>query len=115
VALPADARTREQLEWVAEDVEQAGGAAMLWTARPHSTAQERRLATGMAAARAAEYAALGEQAAAAATGGDPAAALRRLRPELRRVERRDYFPPPERAAARAALDELAGLVAREPA
>src|SRR3954454_24082146 len=83
VALPADARTREQLEWVAEDVEQAGGAAMLWTARPDSTAQEQRLAIGMAAARAAEYAALGEQAAAAAPGGDPAGALRRLHSELR--------------------------------
>ena len=27
VALPADARTREQLEWAAEEVEEAGGTA----------------------------------------------------------------------------------------
>jgi hypothetical protein len=108
VALPADARTREQLEWVAEDVEQAGGSATLWTARPDSVEQERRIAGEMAAARAEEYVAVCEQAAAAAD--DPAAVLRRLRAELRRIERRDYFHPPERAAARAAVDELADRV-----
>src|SRR5262249_54104107 len=34
VGLPADARTREQLEWVAEDVTEAGGSAGVWLARP---------------------------------------------------------------------------------
>ena len=34
VALPADARTREQLEWVAEEVVEAGGTAGVWLARP---------------------------------------------------------------------------------
>ena len=52
VALPADARTREQMEWVAEDVEQAGGVSTLWTARPDSAEDERRIAAQMAAARA---------------------------------------------------------------
>jgi hypothetical protein len=32
VALPDDARTREQLEWVAADVDAAGGSAILWRA-----------------------------------------------------------------------------------
>jgi ChrB-like protein len=113
VALPADARTREQLEWVAEDVEQAGGSAMLWTARPESADQERRIAAEMAAARAAEYAAVHEQArAGSAEATDPAALLRRLRGELRRIERRDHFPPPERAAARAAVEDLAARAGR---
>ena len=115
VALPADARTREQLEWVAEDVEQAGGSAMLWTARPTSDQQQRQIAAEMAAARAAEYSAIREQAGTAMSGDDPGGALRRLRAELRRVERRDYFPPPERRTARAAVDELATRAAREPA
>ena len=121
VALPADARTREQLEWVAEDVEQAGGTAMLWTARPDSEAQERRLAAEMAAARAVEYRQVHDAAIAATTaeGGRVAAAavLRRLRAELRRVERRDFFPPPERAQAREAVRALAEWVSagdREP-
>ena len=109
VALPADARTREHLEWVAEDVEQAGGSAMLWTAEPESSAHERRIAAEMAAARAQEYRQLCEQAASADAG------LRRLRAELRRIERRDYFPPPEREMARAALQAVVDPGAKERA
>jgi hypothetical protein len=101
VALPADARTREQLEWVAEDVEQAGGTAMLWTGQPESETHERRIATEMAAARSEEYRQLCAEAATDA-------GLRRLRGELRRIERRDYFPPPEREAARTAVQAVAG-------
>src|SRR5829696_7043225 len=56
VALPADARTIEQLSWVAEDVEQAGGTVMLWIAQPTSADQERQLAEHMALARTHEYA-----------------------------------------------------------
>ena len=48
VGLPADARTREQLEWVAEEVTEAGGSAGVWLARPASLAQERELAAAMA-------------------------------------------------------------------
>jgi hypothetical protein len=33
--------------------------------------------------------------------------IQRLRRELRRISRRDYFPPQERRAARAAVDALA--------
>jgi uncharacterized protein YdbL (DUF1318 family) len=109
VALPADARTREHLEWLADDVVEAAGTAGLWVARPTSPAQERELAAGMAAARAAEYRELAEQARAAITA-EPLArarALRRLRGEWRAVNRRDFFPPPERELAAAALQELA--------
>jgi hypothetical protein len=112
VALPADARTREQLEWLAEDVVAADGAAGLWVARPASAAQERELAAGMAAARAAEYGALAEQCRAA-LAGDPAdrsRALRRCRAEWRAIDRRDFFPPAERETAAAALRELAAAV-----
>src|SRR5215467_1849408 len=55
VALPADARTKEQLEWVAEEVLEAGGEATIWLGRPGSTADERRIATEMAAAVAQDY------------------------------------------------------------
>src|SRR4051794_41416976 len=55
VALPADARTREQLEWLADDVLAAGGMAGLWLARPASPGQERELAAGMATTRGQEY------------------------------------------------------------
>ncbi len=109
VALPADARTREALEWLADDVLAAGGTAGLWLARPATEAQERELATGMAAARAVEYRELTE-ACRAALGAGPverARALRRLRGEWRGIDRRDFFPPPEREGAAAALRELA--------
>jgi hypothetical protein len=106
VALPAGARTREQLEWVAEEVMDAGGSAAIWLARPAARAQERELAQAMAAARAAEYQAV----IAAAAVADPAAlepAVRRLRNEFRSIQRRDYFPPAERDLAQAALQALA--------
>ncbi len=112
VALPADARTRESLEWLADDVLAAGGSAGVWTARPAGAAQERELATGMAAARAEEYRALTAECTAAleAPAVDRARALRRLRGEWRAIGRRDFFPPAERDAAGAALRALAEAV-----
>ncbi|MGH8776102.1 MAG: Chromate resistance protein ChrB [Jiangellaceae bacterium] len=107
VALPADARTREHLDWVADEVTGAGGTASVWLARPASMRQERDLAQQMATARAAEYAAIAVRAAAAGDGPDSVALLRRLRAEFGRVGRRDFFPPAERMTARAALDDLA--------
>ncbi|HEY0636339.1 MAG TPA: hypothetical protein VGD67_01715, partial [Pseudonocardiaceae bacterium] len=41
--------------------------------------------------------------------GEGPAAARRLRAELRRIERRDFFPPPERATARAAVGALTAV------
>jgi hypothetical protein len=115
VALPADARTREALEWLADDVLAADGTAGLWVARPATAAQERELATQMAATRAAEYRALTDActAAAAANSAERARALRRLRGEWRAISRRDFFPPPEREQAAAALRDLAAAVDRD--
>jgi ChrB-like protein len=109
VALPADARTREHLEWVAEEVTDAGGEASIWLAHPATAGQERQLAARMAAARAEEYAVVRAEAEAAGSG-DPAtraATVRRLRGELRRIARRDYFPTAERDRAQAAVTALA--------
>src|ERR1051325_8985758 len=55
VALPADARTREQLEWIAEEVTDNGGEAMLWTGRPLEAAAASAVTSRMTAAVAAEY------------------------------------------------------------
>jgi hypothetical protein len=109
VALPADARTREQLEWIADEVREAEGTAGVWLARPATLAQERDLATAMATARATEYQALRAEAKAAVSLDDAerARAVRRLRAELRRIRRRDFFPPAERDAAVAAVELLA--------
>lgn len=108
VALPADARTREHLDWLAEEITEAGGSATIWLAQPASSRAEWELAAAMAADRAAEYTKVINEAhagnrldAAART-----ALLRRLRGELRRIGRRDYFPPRERDQAHAAVQAL---------
>ncbi len=108
VTLPADARTREQLEWIAEEIIEAGGEASTWLAHPTSADQERTLATRMADTRAGEYAAVTAEAATAAAGSDRERRRtgERLRAELRRIARRDYFPPPQREAAQAAVRAL---------
>ncbi len=118
VALPADARTREQLEWIADEIIHANGDASIWLAQPASVSQERDLARRMAAARAEEYAAI--TAEAQATDGTNRREQRRLadrlRAELRRIGRRDYFPPPERDIAHAAVSALLNdATADEPA
>ena len=64
VALPADPRTREQLEWVAEDVTDHGGEATVWLGRPLDPAATSAVASRMTAAVAAEYEAVTAQAAA---------------------------------------------------
>jgi hypothetical protein len=108
VALPADARTREQLVWIADEVTEAGGQASLWLAQPASVAQERELARAMAQARVIEYQAVIDEATAALRGDarTQVRAAARLRAELRRIERRDFFPPPQREIARVAVRAL---------
>jgi uncharacterized protein YdbL (DUF1318 family) len=115
-ALPADARTREQLEWLADEVIESGGQAGVWLARPSTAAQERELATQIADARAAEYDELASAATAATALAAPAraSALRRLRSQWRQITRRDFFPPPQRERARAALQRLATAAEQVP-
>jgi hypothetical protein len=108
VTLPADARTREQVDWIAQEITDSGGDATIWLAQPASIAQERAVAARMADARAEEYTAVLADAHLAATA--PARERHRvgarLRGELRRIARRDYFPPPQRDAAHAAVRDL---------
>jgi hypothetical protein len=112
VGLPEDARTRELLEWVAEDVVAAGGDAVLWRAQTLAGADERAVAQAMADARAEEYHSLAAAADAAlmAPAEEAPRLLQRLRRELQVVKRRDYFPPPEREQATQALRRLAVAV-----
>lgn len=116
VALPADARTKEQLEWVADEVIEIGGQATVWIARTATAADERRLAAEMAEAVANDYRAVIDEAAQlASTGGTSARTLGRLRRQLERIDRRSFFPPPERNHARAAVRQLVAKKAKEGA
>ena len=111
-ALPLDARNREQFEWLADEVVEAGGEATIWVGELASARQEREFAARMAEAVADDYAAVIADAAAAQAeaAGQPRRTLGRLRRELRRIKARDYFPPPEREQAERAVEELAALV-----
>jgi hypothetical protein len=110
VALPCDARTKEQLEWLADEVLEAGGEATVWVGRPGSRADEQRIAGGMAAAVAEEYRAV--LADAGDVADQPTVVRRRtvarLKRELQRIGKRDFFPPSERDQAHGAVVELAG-------
>jgi len=112
VALPLDRRNREQLEWLAEEILDAGGQATIWLAAPASAAQERGLARGLQEAVSIEYRKIIADAGSAAAGarGRSRRTLARLRRELGRVRRRDYFPPPERGEAERAVEALARVL-----
>ena len=116
MALPRTPETREQLEWLADSVVEAGGEAFVWLAQPAAGADGRALVAVCNAARIEEY---GAVLAAATAAREQAPALRRramlrLRRELRRVRARDYFAAPGRAEAEAAVDALAAATEVAP-
>jgi len=111
VALPLDPRTREQLEWVAEEVEQGGGDATTWVARPGQARQERAVIEAMREAVRGEYRELIESATAA-VAAPSGRELEKLRRRLRKVKRRDYFPPAERERAEVAVADVAEALRR---
>lgn len=112
VALPLDERTREQFEWLATDVEAAGGEASVWISEPTTAAQQRELVARMTEAVAADYVTVIE-AANAARQGDAVKRRRaaaRLRRTLKRIDSRDFVAPPERRQAERAVKELVAAV-----
>jgi hypothetical protein len=108
-ALPADARTQEQLEWIAEEVTDHGGEATVWLGRPLGAAAHAAIVSRMTAAVASEYDAVAAEAAAigATDGATRRRAGARLRRELHRIQGRDFFHTPQREAARQAVENLA--------
>jgi hypothetical protein len=117
VALPADGESREQLEWLAEEVVQAGGEATIWLAQPATAAEHRALIRAMTERVEAEYHAIAEAARVAQSSGsvERRRTLARLRRELRRVGTRQYFPTREADKARQAVEALARSTAEAAA
>jgi hypothetical protein len=135
--LPADPRTREALEWLAEEIEEQAGTAWVWEATGLSPAQDREAVERFRQEADARYAEIGASARAirdAALGGrrrgkrarsHPAERghavrqLRGLERALRLERRRDYFRAPGRSFAATlvgeAITELEGRVAPEEA
>jgi hypothetical protein len=107
-ALPLDERTREQFDWLASDVEQNGGEAVVWIAEPGSKSERRTLETKLLVSIAADYRSV---AAAADAGIGKGAAgrrrsLRRLRRQFEEISARDYLGSPERRRAEMSLERL---------
>ena len=108
-ALPEDAVTREQLEWLQLRVREVGGEATLWEARPGTLAEEGELVGAFRASREETYRAIIAQAhrlgrkAEMGGGGALAEQLGKLEREFRAERRRDYFRSPLRVEAAEAL------------
>ena len=109
VALPASARTVEHLEWLAASIEEQGGSASVWQARPTASHNGERLVGQSLMAVEDEYLGVIRQVEAAQTAdrADANKAVRRLRGELRRVATRDFFGAPSAGRAREAVERLA--------
>jgi len=112
--LPADAKTRETFEWLAEEIEELGGTALAFDAESFGAAQDETIVAAFRAEAEARYAALGESAAGirrlagrrrvtAATVQQARRQLAGLERALRLERRRDYFRAPGRAVVEAAI------------
>jgi hypothetical protein len=133
--LPADAKTREAFEWLAEEIEEQGGTAWVWEAASLSADQDRETVEQFRREADARYAEIGHSARGicnAALGGrrrskgarPPSAEvlahavrqLRGLERALRLERRRDYFRAGGRASAAALISAaIAELEPEQPA
>ncbi|HYC32320.1 MAG TPA: Chromate resistance protein ChrB [Gemmatimonadales bacterium] len=112
--LPADAKTREAFEWLAEEIEEQGGTALVWEAASFDPAQDERIVARFRAEADARYAAIAESAEALRRlagrrlpGRSRLEQARRqlagLERALRLESRRDHFRAPGRRAAGEAI------------
>ena len=119
VALPEDAVTREQLEWLQLRVREAGGEATLWEARPGTVAEEAELVGAFRSSREEAYRSIISDAErlrrkALMGGKDLSEQLGKIERRFRAERRRDYFRSPLRREAAAALkDARAAVRSRE--
>ena len=110
VALPLDAETREQIEWLSTDIEEAGGESSVWLGEAATHAQEERWVNRLLDAVSHEYRDLAARARPAAGDTDEASrqrSLRQLRAEYRRIRTRDYFDASAGDEAATAIEQLA--------
>lgn len=116
--LPADAKTREDFDWLAEEIEERGGSVMVWEARSASGLQDGEVIQRFRADADQRYGVLARAAAkllkTAARRPLTPARLESARQQLRLLERtlrlerrRDYFRAPGRRSAEAALRSAA--------
>jgi hypothetical protein len=104
-ALPEDAVTREQLEWLQLRVREAGGEATLWEGMPNTRAESKQLAETFRSSREEAYESIIAEAervrrkAEMGGGASLLGELSKLEREFRAERRRDYFGAPSRKEA----------------
>lgn len=119
--LPASPQTREDFEWLAEEIEERGGSVLVWEARSIGAAQDRAVVERFRADAAERYDALVEAARQlgriasrrALKAGSVDQAMQRLRALERGLHldrKRDYFKGPGRPAADQAIREAVAAV-----
>ena len=111
-ALPEDAVTREQLEWIQLRIKEAGGEATLWEAVPNTVSENKTLVEAFRADREEAYRELigaaerlRRKAALRADGAPLLEELEKIEREFRAERCRDYFGSPLRSTAETALRE----------
>ncbi len=118
--LPTDAKTREDFEWLAEEVEERGGSVLLWEARSLPRDQDSAVVLKFRAEAEERYATIAQAARKLARAGKRRGStaqslemamqqLRGLERTLRLERRRDYF----RAAGRQQAEETIQTAAAE--
>jgi hypothetical protein len=119
--LPNDAKTREDFEWLAEEIEERGGSVMLWEARSLPGGQDSAVVLKFRAEAEERYASIAQVAKKVARKGKRRSSsaqstekamqqLRGLERALRLERRRDYFRAPGRQWAEETVQEAAAKI-----
>jgi len=119
-ALPNDAKTREDFEWLAEEIEERGGSVMLWEARSLPGGQDSAVILRFRTEAEERYAMIAQATRKLIPAGKRRSSanqsvekamqqLRGLERTLRLERRRDYFRAPGRQRA----EETVQAVAKE--
>jgi hypothetical protein len=119
--LPQSEESQEAFDWLAQEIREAGGEALVLRIDPLEAEAEERLIEVSRGARAEEYRHIAAEAGEAAQAGRAGAGredradlrdhLEKLRRRLAEVARIDYFHAPEEAEATAALARLEAVLA----
>jgi hypothetical protein len=119
--LPNDAKTREDFEWLAEEIEERGGSAMLWEAHSLPGGQDSAVVLRFRAEAEDRYASIAQAAKKVARKGkrrgSSAQSIEKAMQQLRGLERalrlegrRDYFRAPGRQRAEETVQEAAAKI-----
>src|SRR5690242_16186765 len=114
VALPASARNREQFDWLADEILEAGGEAWTWNATSTAKDQQRALTARLQDAASEDYRELLDETESVLAADNPnRRSVERLRRDLRRIEGREHVAAKDRARVSRAIERLDGLLTSE--